>query len=477
MTRSSDSTLSSPVGSSEEKAVRLPISVLAPDPHNPRKMSDDARAGLGVSLETFGALDIVFNDETGELVSGHQRIERLKAAGATELTRKGEWGHIVHPKTGERFPVRFVRWDAVKQRMANLVANNPHLQGNFDDHALAQVHALEAITGYTEMGLAKLAEELQAALGEPEPADGNCDPDEIPEPPPEPISRPGDLWIMGKHKILCGDSTNAADVARLMSGERAVLCSTDPPYLVDYTGANHPQSSERERANKDNNKSWDAYHDPKTSVEFFSNFIKAAIEHALIANPAFYQWHASRRQALVEAAWTTNGLLLHQQLIWVKSRPILTRSCFMWQHEPCFFGWIEKRPPALQPPVSGDCSTVWSIGQRGEQDGIHPTQKPVEIFERPISYHTRVGDIVYEPFSGSGSQIIAAERHGRRCFAMELEPTFVDVAVARWEKFTGRKAIKADKKDEQDARMPCERTTDDGAEPSRLVLEEEHNNV
>jgi len=114
----------------------------------------------------------------------------------------------------------------------------------------------------------------------------------------------------------------------------------------------------------------------------------------------------------------------------------------MWQHEPCFYGWIQGRPPALRPPVSGECSTVWTID--GEQDGIHPTQKPVAIFERPITYHTRSGDVVYEPFSGSGSQIIAAERLGRRCFAMELAPEFVDVEVARWERFTGRKAVKVD---------------------------------
>jgi len=124
----------------------------------------------------------------------------------------------------------------------------------------------------------------------------------------------------------------------------------------------------------------------------------------------------------------------------------------MWQHEPCFYGWIEGKPPALRPPCGGECSTVWTIDRRGVDESKrdsderveHPTQKPVAIFERPISYHTRPGDLVYEPFSGSGSQIIAAERLGRRCFAMELEPTFVDVCVARWEQFTGKKGVRAD---------------------------------
>ena len=433
------------VAITDPSPTRLPIAILKADPRNPRKMAPEATSGLGISMETFGPLDIVFNQRTGELVSGHQRIDRLKAAGATELVREGEWGYIAHPKTGERFPVRFVEWDETKQRMGNLVANNPALQGDFTPEALDQARALHEETNFAELGLAKLAEELQAQLDaerDNEPGCGHCDPDETPEPPAEPISKLGDMWELGDHRILCGDSTNAEDVARLMGDERAVMMATDPPYLVDYTADNHPASAERQKAGKDKtaNKNWDAYKDPKTSVEFFTNFIRMALQHALIDSPAIYQWHASRRQALVEAAWTANGLLFHQQLIWVKSRAILTRSHFMWQHEPCFYGWVEGRPPALRPPVGGECSTVWTIA--GEQDGIHPTQKPVEIFQRPITYHTRPGNIVYEPFSGSGSQIIAAERLGRRCFAMELAPEFVDVAVKRWENFTHRVAVR-----------------------------------
>jgi DNA modification methylase len=113
--------------------------------------------------------------------------------------------------------------------------------------------------------------------------------------------------------------------------------------------------------------------------------------------------------------------------------PVLTRSHFMWQHEPCLYGWVEGKPPTMRPPVSGDCSSVWMID--GENDGIHPTQKALEIFERPIGYHTQAGDLVYEPFSGSGSQLIAAAKTGRRCYAMELAPEFVDVARIRWTNF------------------------------------------
>jgi len=454
MNASTDSTLPPPASSGHETIIRQPIASLAPDPKNPRKISEEALAGLQVSLETFGELDIVFNETTKQIVSGHQRLAALKAAGATEMIRDGERCYVEHPKTKERFHVRMVAWDPVRQKLANLVANNPHLQGDFTEDAIEQLRGLEQEAQFAELALDKLLAEIESQQEDVEPTAGNCDPDDVPEPPTEPISRLGDLWILGEHRLLCGSSTCAEDVKRLMCGEHAAMMATDPPYLVDYTADNHPTSAERQRTGKDKtaNKNWDAYVDPGTSVAFFSDFIRVALENALVESPAIYQWHASRRQALVEEAWLANGLLWHQQIIWAKSRPILTRSHFMWAHEPAAYGWIEGRPPTRRPAVSGDCTTVWTIPNRGEDEDPagcddkveHPTQKPVEIFERPITYHTRPGDIVYEPFSGSGSQIIAAERLGRRCFAMDLAPEFVDVAVARWERFVGRKAVKVD---------------------------------
>jgi DNA modification methylase len=128
-----------------------------------------------------------------------------------------------------------------------------------------------------------------------------------------------------------------------------------------------------------------------------------------------------------------NGLLTHQSIVWVKPRPVLTRSHFMWKYEPCWYGWKQGNPPARKPPTNQP--NVWEISQKGQQDGIHPTQKPTEIFEWPISWHTTPGDFVYEPFCGSGSQLIAAAKLGRRCLAMELAPEFVDVIRRRWTGF------------------------------------------
>lgn len=148
-----------------EIATKLPLAALKADPRNPRKMDQEAAAGLAVSLETFGPLDIVFNDTTGELVSGHQRVAQLKRAGAVDVVREGDLGYIAHPKTGDRFPVRFVSWDATKQRMANLVANNPHLQGDFTEEAIEQARSLEEEAHFHELQLDVLVAEEEKRLG------------------------------------------------------------------------------------------------------------------------------------------------------------------------------------------------------------------------------------------------------------------------------------------------------------------------
>ena len=178
--------------------------------------------------------------------------------------------------------------------------------------------------------------------------------------------------------------------------------------------------------------------DPEVSVAFYRTFLELALRHS-VDHLAVCQWHATRRQALVEQAWTAAGLIWHQSIVWVKPRPVLTHGHYLWAYEPCACGWKEGKPPKRKPPA--DQNTVWAIA--GENDGVHPTQKPVEVFTRPIQYHTEPGDICYEPFCGSGTQVIAAERLGRRCFALEREPRFCDVIVARWAAFSGEEPRRA----------------------------------
>ena len=143
----------------------------------------------------------------------------------------------------------------------------------------------------------------------------------------------------------------------------------------------------------------------------------------------------------MEAAWNALDLLVHQTIVWEKSRGVLGRSHFMWRHEPCFYGWRRGKQPSKDRRPPNAMTTVWEIGQAGENDGIHPTQKPRDIFRMPMEWHTRRGEVVYEPFSGSGTQLIAAEELGRRCFAMERSPAYVDAAIARWELVSGKRAV------------------------------------
>lgn len=296
---------------------------------------------------------------------------------------------------------------------------------------------------FDDLRLDLLESEIMDALEETV-NDGLCDADDIPEPPKEAITQPGDLWILGEHRLLCGDSTKAEDVIRLMNGKRAALFATDPPYLVGYDGTNHPT---KKGFPDTKNKNWGetygcTWDESDKNLELYDKFIPVAIERAIDDHAAWYCRRASSRQAMLEAVWEKHGAFVHQQIVWAKDRGILTRSWYLWSHERCFFGWIKGNKPQR---VSDDYpQTVWQIPtiKPGEKTD-HPTSKPVEVFAIPMRQHTRPGDVCYEPFSGSGSQIIAAEQLNRKCYAMEIEPVYVDVAVTRWELFTGKKAVLA----------------------------------
>jgi len=238
-----------------------------------------------------------------------------------------------------------------------------------------------------------------------------------------------------------------------MGDERAILFATDPPYAIGYAGGSHP-ATRANRAKAKRDKDWSkVYREAgRTAFEnegvggdsgrsFYLAFYKVAIECAIAPNAVWYWWHASTRQAMLEGVWNEVGAFHHQQIIWFKSRPVLTYSVYMWAHEPCLFGWIKGQKPEVERKQEGGYpSTVWEVPSAEIETNEHPTSKPNRLFAIPMHLHTQPNDLCYEPFSGSGSQLIAAEQLGRRCYAIELEPRFVDVAISRWEKLTGQKA-------------------------------------
>ena len=396
----------------EVRVMRL--SDLAPADYNPRTITEKAAEGLRASIRRFGLVQpIVWNSRTKRVVGGHQRIEAMKSLGGADAQ------------------VVVVDLPETEEKALNVTLNNPAITGEFTDGLQAILAEIsEALPlEFEELRLDALLEENLTGIVE----------DEAPEPPENPVTKPGDLWLLGDHRLLCGDSTKPEDVGRVMHGQKADLFQTDPPYLVDYTGADRPNAS---------GKDWSAQYkeiEIKDAGAFFGAVFRAAVA-VTKEDAAWYCWHAHKRAAEIEAAWASLGVLNHQQIVWVKPTALHGYSFWPYQHEPCLMGWKKGHKPAHDGDNSHEISTVWMVDWQGKRRVVgneHPTQKPVELFARPYRKHTRPGHVGFEPFSGSGSQLIAAEQLGRRCYAIEVEPAFVDVAVERWENLTGEKGARA----------------------------------
>jgi DNA modification methylase len=397
-----------------------PTSRPIPYEQNPRLCPESAIEKVAASIREFGFRQPLVVDESGVIVVGHTRLLAAQRLGL------------------ETVPVHVARdLSPAQARAYRLADNRTNEDTSWNEELLALEIGELAALDYDIDVLGFEGSELAALL---EPRAGKTDPDLVPEPPAEPITQPGDLYLLGKHRLLCGDATNVDDVNRLMDGKKASLMATDPPYLVDYQGGAHPASEGNGGAeNKD--KSWDQYIDHEHSVAFYVEFLRTALDCALTPDAAVYECYGVMRSEVIWAAWREVGLLAHQALVWKKTRAVLTYSWFLWDYEPILVGWPQGHMPKMKPPA--DSRAVWEIAStEGNEAAIasHPTVKPVELIRRPISYHTKPGGLIYEPFSGSGTALIAAEQTGRVCYGLEQAPQFVDVAVARWEAFTGKQA-------------------------------------
>lgn len=413
-----------------------PIENVIPYARNPRKLGAAAVAKVAASLAEFGWRQPIVVDAGGVVIVGHTRLLAAQSLSESQV------------------PVHVAGGLSEAQAKAYRLADNRTAAENSWDLELLPLEIADLQLLDSDLALLGFDPDELAALATPAPSPGLTDPDEIPPLPEEPVSRPGDLWLLGQHKLVCGDSTDVATVARLMAGERAALMATDPPYLVDYDGGNHPQTWRKTgtlkasaRSAEEKTRHWDAYTDHDQAVGFYSDFMAAAIAEALGQRPAIYQWFGMLRMGVVEAAWAANQVKLHQVLIWHKSRPVLGRCWYMWDYEPCAVGWLEGRQPEARRRPPAATRTVWPVDQReGVEEGlgcVHPTIKPVELIRRPIEWHTVPGELIYEPFCGSGTAIMAAQSTGRRCNAIECSPAFVDVAIRRWQAFSGEAATLA----------------------------------
>ncbi|MEO0652303.1 MAG: DNA modification methylase [Planctomycetota bacterium] len=390
---------------------RVRLEDLHLDPRNARLHGDANLDSIKQSLARFGQAEpLVVQAGTGHVIGGNGRLAAMRDLG---------W---------EEADVVELDVDLSTAKALGIALNRTAELAEWDTSVLSELltelrddDALDGV-GYGAREIDQLLADLDAEV-EPEGEDV------APGPPPvDPITRLGDLWILGQHRLLCGDSCSPADLERLMDGQIASLLATDPPYLVDYKGTEDGSDGH-----------WDDYQGDARAVEFFSAWLETCLPHCRDDVP-IYQWHATRRQAAVEQAWRTNGLLIHQTVVWAKPVGTFGRSHFRWSHEPAFYGWREGHMPKSPRLPDPKTRTVWEIDHLSEQGEDHPTQKPLEVFTRPLYWHTLRDEVVLEPFCGSGTQIIAAQRMDRRCFAMELSPAYADVAVRRWQNATKREA-------------------------------------
>jgi len=414
--------------SQERRIEWVPLADVQSAPTNPKE-HDIGEICVSIGRRGFVELPAI-DERTGRLVAGHGRIEALMKLEADKAPLPGGL-----KAEGGKWLVPVVRGWASKNdadAAAYLVASNRLVElGGWDDEMLSKLMAeIAAVapaeiegSGFDQQDVDKFINEMNSAVG--------VDP-EIPEIHKTDIVR-GDMFQLGDHRILCGDSTNADNVARVVDGDDVVLVWTDPPYGVDYVGKT------KDALKIKNDGAADLA--PLLAGAFKSCFsVLRPGGHIYIAHPA------SEKSMTFVDAFRAAGFKFKQGLIWDKGSMVIGHSDYHYQHEPIIYGMKpggEGRQGRRGAGWYGDNAQVSVLSvPRPQRSDEHPTMKPLELIEIGIKNSSAVGDVVFEPFSGSGSTLLACERLGRKCRAIEIDPRFVQVAVTRWEKMTGLKAVK-----------------------------------
>lgn len=384
-----------------------PIEALIPYARNSRTHSDAQVAQIAASIREFGWTNPVLVDGENGIIAGHGRVLAARKLDLTEV------------------PVIELRHMTDAQRRAYVIADNKLAEAaGWDSELLAlELGELKAdgfdlsLTGFDELELGDLFPT--------EPKAGLTDDDETPEPPASPVSQAGDIWRLGNHRVMCGDSVSLNDVARLMDGYKADLIVTDPPYNVAYQGGTSDKLT--------------IQNDSMSGEAFYRFLLDAYTAMFSVAKDGagLYVFHADSEGMNFRKAMTDAGFKLAQCCIWVKQSLVMGRQDYHWQHEPVLYGWKPTGPHRWYSDRKQ--TTVWNFDRPSRND-VHPTMKPVALIEYPITNSSRGGDVVLDLFGGSGSTLIACEKTGRHSRLMELDPRYCDVIVKRWQDFTGQQA-------------------------------------
>jgi DNA modification methylase len=421
---------------------------IKPYPHNPRH-NDHAVDAVAASIKEFGFRQPIVVDEQGVIIVGHTRYKAALKLGLTTVP--------VHVAVGLT-PAQCRAYRIADNKSAALAEWNDDLlvqelidlqKGNFDLDLLG-------------FSTAELHQLLDGADGQRPP-----DPDDIPEPPDQATTQPGDLWLLGKHRLLCGDAGCVADVDRLVDSALIHLVNTDPPYgvrveprsnnaiaagLSSFAGTTHHQQLDVQRHPEKAHPTARKLRprDRPLENDFVSDEKFAGLLHSWFGNLArvlvpgrsFYIWGGYANVANYPPVLKAMGLRFSQAIIWNKLHPVLTRKDYMGAHEWCFYGWKEGAGHRFFGPANA--TDLWEVKKVNPQSMVHLTEKPVELAARAFAYSSRPGENVLDLFGGSGSTLIAAELTSRRALLMEIDPLYCDVIVQRWQQYTGKMAQRLD---------------------------------
>lgn len=389
---------------------KIKIDKLIPATYNPRKNlkpSDAEYVKIKNSIEKFGFVSPLVINKDMTVIGGHQRLKVLKEMGIVEVE------------------CIIVDLDKTNEKALNIALNK--IQGDWDEEkleALLQELKLEDFdTNLTGFDFDEVDEILKDVNGSKE---DDFDVDSAYEEIEEPITKPGDVWILGKHRLMCGDSAQKEDVMRLMNNQDADMLLTDPPYNVDYVG----KTSEALKIKNDN-----------MSDNKFYEFLKKVFENMYSVTKegaSIYVFHADTEGLNFRKAFKDAGYKLAECLIWKKDCFVMGRQDYQWQHEPILYGWKEG---AAHHFINDRTQSTILEFDRPRQSSLHPTMKPIDLVARLLKNSSKENDKILDLFGGSGSTIIAAEQLNRNCYTMELDPKYCDVIVKRWESLTNKEAI------------------------------------